>query len=138
MLNLGRFFSLWFKIRRITSIFKKGDATDPKNYRNVSVLPIFSKVYERIMQKQLDNFIEQHLSKYLCGYRKGYSAQHALLALIEKWRESLDKKGFAGGVIMDLSKAFDTINHDLLIAKLSAYGFEKSALKLIQSYLSNR
>ena len=74
----------------------------------------------------------------MCGYRKGYSAQHALLALIEKWRESLDKKGFAGGIIMDLSKAFDTINHDLLIAKLSAYGFEKSALKLIQSYLSNR
>ena len=63
---------------------------------------------------------------------------HALSALIEKWRESLDKKGFAGGIIMDLSKAFDTINHDLLIAKLSAYGFEKSALKLIKSYLSNR
>ena len=60
------------------------------------------------------------------------------MALIEKWRASLDKKGFSGAVIMDLSKAFDTINHDLLIAKLHAYGVSKPALKLLKSYLSNR
>ena len=74
----------------------------------------------------------------MCGYRKGYSAQHAQVAPLEKWRESLDKEGYAGAMLMDLSKAFDTINHDLLISKLHAYGFSKSVLKLIKSYLSNR
>ena len=74
----------------------------------------------------------------MCGYRKGYSAQYALCSLIENWKKSLDKKGYAGAILMDLSKAFDTINHELLLAKLHAYGFSKSALKLIQSYLSNR
>ena len=79
-----------------------------------------------------------YLSPYLCGYRKGFNAQHALLSLIEKWRISLDKEGFGGAVLMDLPKAFDTLNHDLLVAKLHAYGFDRSALKLIKSYLTNR
>ena len=64
--------------------------------------------------------------------------QHALIALIEKWRISLDKRGYGGAILMDLSKAFDTLNHDLLIAKLHAYGFDKISLKLIKSYLTNR
>ena len=64
--------------------------------------------------------------------------QNALLALIEKWKKNLDDKGYGGAVLMDLSKAFDTLNHGLLIAKLNAYGFEHDALKLIYSYLTNR
>ena len=71
-------------------------------------------------------------------YRKGYSTQHAVICLIEKWKKILDKKGFGGAVLMDLSKAFDTINHELLIAKLHAYGFEKSALKILLNYLWNK
>ena len=67
--------------------------------------------------------MNDYLSKYLCGYRKGYSAQYALCLLVESWKKSLDKKEYAGALLMDLSKAFDTINHDLLLAKLSAYGF---------------
>ena len=126
------------KVADITPIFKKDDATNVKNYRPVSVLPAVSKIFERVIQKQLITHIDEHLSPYMCGYRKGYSAQHALVALLEKWRESLDKKGYAGAMLMDLSKAFDTINHDLLISKLHAYGFSKSVLKLIKSYLSNR
>ena len=78
------------------------------------------------------------LSPYLCGYRKGYNAQSALITLIEKWKSILDNKGYAGAVLMDLSKAFDTINYELLIAKLHAYGIEKNSLKLIQSYLTDR
>ena len=78
------------------------------------------------------------LSPYLCGYRKGYSTQYALILLIERWKKMLDSKGFAGAMLMDLSKAFDTLNHELLIAKLDAYGFDKKALKLVHSYLSNR
>ena len=90
------------------------------------------------MQHQLVNYIENYLSPHLCGYRKGYSSQQALISLIESWKKSLDKKGHGGAILMDLSKAFDTIKHDLLLAKLHAYGFSKKALKLIHNYLSNR
>ena len=83
-------------------------------------------------------FIGDYLSPYLCGYRKGYNAQYALIAMIEKWKKSLDQGGMFAAVLMDLSKAFDTINHELLIAKLHAYGFEKSALSIVNDYLSNR
>ena len=82
--------------------------------------------------------MDKLLSQYLCGYRKGYSVQHALITLLEQWRISLDNNGFGGAIRMDLSKAFDTLNHDLVIAKLHSYGFSMKALKLINSYLSNR
>ena len=73
-----------------------------------------------------------------CADRKGYNTQYALMALLEEWKQSVDKHGYAGAVIMDISKAFDTIHFELMIAKLHAYGFTKSALKMIHSYLSNR
>lgn len=76
--------------------------------------------------------------EYLCGYRKGFSTQTALSIFVEKWKEILDKEGYAAAMLMDLSKAFDTIDHNLLIAKLSAYGFGYESLKLIHSYLSDR
>ena len=90
------------------------------------------------MQKQVINHVNTVLSLYLCGYRKGLSTQNALLSLLEKWKKTIDNKGFAGGVLIDLSKAFDTLNHELLIAKLHAYGFGKESLMLLLSYLSNR
>ena len=90
------------------------------------------------MHKQMSNFMETYLSPYLCGYRKGYSSQHALVALLEKWKISLDNDGYAGAILMDLSKAFDTLNHELLLAKLNAYGFDYNAISLIKSYLSDR
>ena len=74
----------------------------------------------------------------MCGYRKDFSTQHAHLSLIEKWKRVLDNKGYGGAIIMDFSKVLDTINHDLLIAKLHVYGFSKESLKLIKSYLTNR
>ena len=126
------------KLADVTPVFKKEDASLLKNYRPVSVLPVVSKIYERIMQKQILEYIDKHLSPHLCGYRKGYSTQTALISMLEKWKLSIDNKGFAGGVLMDLSKAFDTINHQLLLAKLHAYGFSKQALAIVCSYLSNR
>ena len=75
------------------------------------------------MQRQISQYIEKILSSSLLGYRKGFGAQTALLGLVEKWKASLDEKGYAGTVLMDLSKAFDTINHELLLARLNAYGF---------------
>ena len=121
----------------VVLVFKKCDPTCAKNYRPISVLPTVSKVFERLMHDQITTYVDAHLSKHLCGYRKGFNAQTALLFLIEKWKSILDKKGFPGAVLMDLSKAFDTINHELLIAKLDAYGFSRKSLELILDYLSD-
>ena len=104
---------------------------DKKNYRPVSVLPTVSNVFERILLRQISNYIDNLLSHYLCGYCKGFNPQHALLTLLEKWRITLDGRA----ILMDLSTAFDTLDHNLLIAKLHAYGFDYHALKLIKSYL---
>ena len=82
-----------------------------------------SKIFERIMEEQITDCNGKFLFPFLCGYRKGFSTKYALLSLIESWRLCPDKRGFAGALLMDQSQAFDTINHELLIAKLHAYGF---------------
>ena len=104
----------------------------------LSVLPTFCKAFERIMQKQVIDYIEKFLPPFLCGYRKGFSTQYSLLPLIETWRLCLDKQSLAGALLMDLSKAFDAINHELLIAKLHVYRFSIEALKVLLSYLQER
>ena len=82
------------KLAGITPVFKKKDPLNKTNYRPVSVLPIVSKLFEKIMQKQINGFISNYLWPYLCGYRKGYNIQQALLVLIEKWKKKLDDKGY--------------------------------------------
>ena len=131
-------FDEGLKLADVIPAHKGEETTNKKNYRNVSLLPVVSKVFEKLIQSQFSLYVEKYLSNSLCGYRKGYSAQHALISMLEKWKISLDKGGYAGGILMDLSKAFDTLDHDLLIAKLDAYGFDKKALRLVKSYLSDR
>ena len=126
------------KLADISPIFKSIDSTAKKNYRPISILRSVSKLFEKLLQKQLSPFFDQHLSQLLCGYRKGYTTQYALLKLIEKWKKVRDNNGYSAAVLMDLSKAFDTINHDLLIAQLHAYGIKGTSLKLLKNYLSNR
>ena len=130
-------FQSLLKLADVTFVFKKGNPTSVKNYRPISVLPNVSKVLERIMLKQILEQMSKYLSQNLCGYRKGFSMQTALTMLPEKWIKVLDDIGYAGAVLMDLSKAFNTINHELLITKLHAYGFGKEALALIASYISD-
>ena len=77
-------------------------------------------------------------SNYLCGFRKGYNTQYSLLNMLIKWQKCLDNSGVVGAILMDLSKAFDCLSHELLIAKLEAYGFGIESLKLIYSYLKHR
>ena len=122
----------------ITPVFKKGDRLDKSNYRPVSILPPLSKIFERIMFFQINKYMDPKLSMYLCGFRKNMSAQNCLLVMLEKWRTSLDNKGSCGVLLTDLSKAFDCLIHDLLIAKLHAYGFDYNALKLVHNYLTGR
>ena len=126
------------KMADITPAHKKDETTNKRNYRPVSILPAISKIHERDMYNQINKYMNTHLSSYLCGFRKGYSAQHCLMMMLERWRNALDDKLTAGALLTDLSKAFDCLHHGLLIAKLEAYGFEYSALKYIYSYLSNR
>ena len=90
------------------------------------------------MQNQINLHIKSFSSPYLCGYRNGFNSQHALISLIERWRKSLDNKGHGGAVLMDLSNAFDDLNHNLSIAKLHAYGFDIKTLKLLHSFLTKR
>ena len=86
----------------------------------------------------MSSYVDQFLSTFMCGYRKGFSTQKALLSLIERWKNTLNQNGYGGAILMDLSKTFDTIKHDLLIAKQGAYGISTESLKLIRSYLTNR
>ena len=81
-----------------------------------------SKVFERLIAKQINSFVTTKISSLLCAYRKGHSAQHALIRLIETIRKTLDRKGVVRMILMDFSKAFDCMPHDLLIAKSKAYG----------------
>ena len=82
--------------------------------------------------------MDDYLSNYLCGFRKGYSTQYCLIDMLEKWKRALDNRKIAGSLLTDLSKAFDCLNHELMIAKLEAYGFDYLALSYIYSYLSQR
>ena len=84
------------------------------------------------------SYVTNLLSDYITGFRKSHGSQHCLVKMLENWKSALDKSESACALFMDLSKAFDTINHDLLLAKLKAYGFSKGALTLMFSYLRNR
>ena len=126
------------KFADITPVHKKDETTNKENYRPVSVLPLISKIFERIIYDQLSEYLEKYLNSILCGFRKAHSTQHALFKLLQAWQEELDKGGFVGTILMDLSKAYDCLPHDLLVAKLEAYGVGKAALNLISNYLSHR
>ena len=116
----------------------KPDKNDISNFRPVSLLNTFSKFYEIVIKDQLVLSMENYFSPMVSAYRKNYSTQHVITRLIEEWRAHLDENFVVGAVLTDLSKAFDCIAHDLLIAKLAAYGFSDTALRYVYSYLSNQ
>ena len=90
------------------------------------------------MHNQIENYINKYLSDYLCGFGKGYSTQYCLIFMLEKWKKELDKRMITGALFTDLSEAFGCLNHELLIAKLEAYGFDHASLLIILNYLSGR
>ena len=125
----------------VTPINKTSKRTTlKKDYRPINLLPLVSKIYERNMFVQMYDYIDKYLSPYLFGYRKGRSTEQCLAIMIEVWKKALDARPGkkAGAVLTDLSKAFDCLNHKLLIAKLDAYGFDKNALKFVLDYLKSR
>ena len=112
-----------WKLAEICPIFKRENEFEKSKYRPVSILVLLEKVFERGVQKQLVHYFNPFLSKFLSAYRKGYSFESVSLYLIEDGKGALDKNSVVGTVIMDSSKAFDLIPHDLFLAKLSAYKF---------------
>ena len=111
----------------ITHLFKEGD-------RNFIMLSNISKIFARCIFHQLFNFMDhQFLSKYQCGFRKGYSTQYCLLAMLEKWKSAVDKGKSFGALLTDLCKTFGCLSHERLLAKLHACGFSIAALRLIHS-----
>ena len=126
------------KLAEIFPIFKKDEIHLKENYRAISILPAISKIFERLLDTQIMEYMNSKLSPLLCGFRKGYNTQHPIIRLIEKLRSALDKGETGAVLLMDLSKAYDCLDHCLFIAKLKAYGFSNASLEVIFSYLSNR
>ena len=126
------------KFADVTPAYNKKSKNSKDNYRPVSILSSISKLYERCIYDQMEAYFKTILSPKQCGFRKGFSAQHCLISLIEKWKKSIDNSSAFGALMTDLSKTFDCLSHELLIAKLEAYGFDEKSLKLIYNYLSNR
>ena len=127
------------KIASVVPVDKgKPDKYDVLSYRPVSILNVFSKIYEKVIKNQLMSYFEKYFSPFILAYRKSYSTQQVIIRLLEEWRKKLDKNFVVGAVSMYLSNAFDCIPHDLIIAKLTTYGIERKTLRLIYSYLKGR
>jgi hypothetical protein len=137
----NNFIPLEWKLAHLTPNYKgKGSKSDINNYRPLSVLSPIAKVYESLLAIRITNYFEENnlFNKSQFGFRKGLSCELALNTFFETIRENMNKKEHTVSIMLDLSKAFDTINHEILLAKLNKYKFSDSALKTIKNYLSDR
>ena len=134
------FFPNSMKIAKVIPLYKSGDSMKVSNYRPVSILPLFSKILERLMYNRLMSFIIKHkiLYKYQFGFRKNHSANMALILLIDKIASAIEKGEFVLGVFLDFQKAFDTVNHTILLQKLNKYGIRGTAYLWLEDYLKQR
>ena len=128
------------KSANVHPIFKKNDKTKCSNYRPISLLSNLSKIFERVMYNRIELFLNDFdlIYKNQFGFRKKHSTSHALISIVEQIRNNLDNQIFSCAVFVDLEKAFDTVNHDILISKLDYYGISGKANAWIRSYLSFR
>ena len=138
-LKLGQFPQEW-KEANITPVAKNGDNELVTNYRPVSILPVVSKVFESLVHRQLYHYLDSNnlLSSAQFGFRPHHNTQDVLLKSVDDWKMALDKNELVGTVMIDLSKAFDTIDHSLLLDKLEAYGIQGADLKWFSDYLAMR
>lgn len=125
---------------RVIPLYKKGSKQDPSNYRPVSILSSLSKIIEKIMYEQIDQYLlsQNILYEFQSGFRKSHSTDSCLLFLTDLIKREVDKGNLCGMVMLDLQKAFDTVDHSVLLYKLKAIGFSDLAVKWVGSYLGNR
>ena len=128
------------KEAKVIPIYKKGDRKDPENYRPISLLPCFNKIFEKLIDKRLRDFLEVNniLYEHQFGFRKGHSTTLALIEATNNLHKHLDNNEYVLGLFLDLKKAFDTVDHNILLEKLENYGIRGKPLELITSYLTNR
>ena len=129
-----------FKIAKLKPLYKKEAKTKPKNYRPISLLPLISKIIERIIHDQTQVFFDENkiLYTYQSGFQKHYSTDTCLSYLTDRVRNGFEKGSLTGMILIDLQKAFDTIDHKILTEKMSCLGFAESAIRWYKSYLTNR
>ena len=135
--NECHFPSAW-KDALVVPVFKRGDRSNLSNYRPISLLPVVSKVCERVVYNKLSHFLSSFLSERQSGFRKGDSTSFQLTRLVQTWSEAIDRSECVGAVFFDLKKAFDRVWHDGLLVKLHAAGVCGHAFKWFSSYLSHR
>ena len=128
------------KIAKVIPIYKKEDRQDPGNYRPISLLSILNKILEKIMYKRLYGFLHEHkiLYKYQFGFRKNHSCTQAVIEIVDNILEHINSNYMVAGIYLDLTKAFDTVDHQILLHKMSHYGIRGDALEWTKNYLTNR
>ena len=128
------------KIAKVIPIFKNGSKSSVNNYRPISILSPINKIFEKIIYSRLIKYIDKYnlLYKYQYGFRKNHSTEHALIELMDQIKLNIGKNKMSCGIFIDLSKAFDTVDHKILLSKLEHYGIRGTTLDLLKSYLSNR
>ena len=138
-LRTGIFPDDW-KFARVTPIYKSEDKTLCENYRPISVISNIAKIFEKLVCRQLNTFLNNNniIVKNQSGFRRNHSTETSLLQSTEMWLKSMDQGKINGVIYLDLKKAFDTIDHQILLSKLQAYGIRDHTLKWFQSYLDQR
>lgn len=128
------------KVARVVPIFKSGDACNVNNYRPISTLSIFNKILEKLLLNRITTFLNQHnvLYDYQYGFRQGSSTATATVELLDDIIKAIDSKELVGALFLDLRKAFDTLDHSVLLRKLNGYGIRGIANQIIGSYLQDR
>ena len=128
------------KLAKVIPVFKKKDKQDPGNYRPISLLSIINKIMEKVMYTRVMSFLNKNniLYKYQFGFREGHSTIQAIIEITDNILEELQKKNMVAGIYLDLSKAFDTVCHKILLAKLEHYGIRGEPLNWFKSYLKQR
>ena len=128
-----------FKISKVTPINKGGEEMDPFNYRPISTLSALTQIFEKLVCKQLVNYLEKHeiLYEFQFGLRKGHSTSQAIAEIADKLRKAIDDNLYSCGVFLDFSKAFDTVNHAILLQKMERYGIRGVPLQFFASYLTD-
>ena len=129
-----------FKVARVIPVYKSGSKVLRNNYRPISLLPIFNVLLEKLVYTRLSSFLEKHQTstKFQFGFRPKHSTIHAILLILDKIQKAIEAGNYSCGVFLDLSKAFDTVNHGILLKKLEFYGIRGLPKVWFSSYLSNR